>query len=119
MYAQARPDVAAHSASASPHHEDDQEEDDVIQRFFDAFNRRDLHAMAECVADDCEHCNLAYPSPFRGKGAVVNFYQDFMKVVPQDAKFEIEDTTGRGQSSSIGVIWCALPKGSVRLLQAR
>lgn len=116
MYASARPDEVAHDAPASLHYKEEQSEEDVIQKFFSAFNRRDLRAMAECVADDCEHCNLAYPSPFRGKGAVVNFYKDFMKVVPQHAKFEIEDTTGRG--SNIGVIWCVLPNRCVRLSHA-
>lgn len=87
-------------------HVREQSKEDVIRTFFDAFNRRDVHRMAESVADDCEHCNLAYPSPFRGKHAVVDFYRDFMKIVPHDASFEIEDTTGSSESSNVGVIWC-------------
>lgn len=80
--------------------------DDTIQTFFDAFNSRDLTRMADCVADDCEHSNLAYPSPFRGKGAVVEFYREFMNVVPPNATMVIEDTTGTGESGNVGAIWC-------------
>jgi ketosteroid isomerase-like protein len=77
----------------------------AIRTFFDAFNRRSLPDMADAVAEDCEHCNLAYPTPYRGKQAVVRFYQEFMKAVPRHAKFEIEDTTGSSSSGTIGVIW--------------
>lgn len=109
MYAEARPrhaDAVAQQAPETVEYKVKDFKTRVIQTFFDAFNERDHWRMAECVADDCEHCNLAYPSPFRGKTAVVDFYKDFMKVVPEHAKFEIEDTTGGGESRNIGVIWC-------------
>eukprot|EP00892_Ulva_mutabilis_P008952 jgi/Ulvmu1/6429/UM003_0058.1 len=108
-----RADASVTDARASLERQHETTKDDVIRRFFEAFNRRDIFRMAECVADDCEHCNLAYPAPFRGKHAVVEFYKDFMKVVPNDASFEIEDTTGGGDSASIGVIWHLQMHGTV------
>jgi SnoaL-like domain len=80
----------------------------VIHAFFDAFNRRDLQQMADTVADDCEHCNLAYAKPYpKGRQAVVQFYKSFVDAVPRSARFVIEDTTGTNSSGTIGVIWCA------------
>lgn len=81
----------------------------AIRSFFDAFNQRDLEQMADAVAEDVEHCNLAYEKPYpKGKQAVVQFYESFVKAVPRSATFVIEDTTGTNSSSgTIGVIWCA------------
>jgi hypothetical protein len=79
----------------------------AIYAFFDAFNRRDLQQMAAAVAEDCEHCNLAYAKPYpKGKKAVVQFYKAFVDAVPRSAQFVIEDTTGANSSGTIGVIWC-------------
>lgn len=82
----------------------------AIQSFFDAFNERDLQKMADAVAEDVEHCNLAYAKPYpKGKQPVVAFYKKFVDAVPRSAKFVIEDTTGTNSSGTIGVIWCAAP----------
>ena len=82
----------------------------AIRCFFDAFNRRDLQQMADAVAEDVEHCNLAYAKPYpKGKHHVVEFYKEFVDAVPRSAKFVIEDTTGTNSSGTIGVIWCVHP----------
>lgn len=93
---------------ASPAEDEEDGAEATVRAFFQAFNRRDLASMADCVADDIEHCNLAYTHPFEGKDGVVSFYGKFMRTMPEDATFHIEDTTGGGASSKIGVIWCAV-----------
>lgn len=98
--------TAAHTARAAPLEAENSEV--AIRQFFDAFNRRDLQGMADFVADDVEHCNLAYAKPYpKGKNAVLQFYKSFVDAVPRSAQFVIEDTTGTNASGTIGVIWCA------------
>jgi hypothetical protein len=81
----------------------------VVRRFYQAFNDRNVDAMADCISDDIEHNNLAYAKVFRGKAAAVAFYAAFIEMMPDDASFFIEDTTGASPmtegGSKIGVLW--------------
>jgi hypothetical protein len=81
----------------------------VVKRFYQAFNARDVEAMVDCVADDIEHNNLAYAKVFRGKQAAKAFYAAFVKIMPENASFFIEDTTGASPvtdgGSKVAVLW--------------
>ena len=42
----------------------------MIQRYFDAWNRRDMDAACECFAEDCVYDDTQYAGAFQGKVAL-------------------------------------------------
>lgn len=70
----------------------------IVLEFNEAFNRHDVAAMMQLMTDDCVFENT-YPAPdgtpFAGKPAVTQFWQDFFRDSPQ-AHIEIEEIFGLG-----------------------
>ncbi len=70
----------------------------VVLQFTEAFNRRDVAAMMQCMTDDCV-LDSADPAPdgavYSGKAAVMQYWQEFFRRRPQ-ARLKVEDIFGFG-----------------------
>lgn len=71
----------------------------VVLAFNEAFNRHDVSGMMEHMSEDCLFENT-HPAPdgtaYKGKQAVMRFWQDFFEQSPQ-AQIEIEEIFGLGE----------------------
>ena len=71
---------------------------DVIQRFNDAFNRRDVDQVMALMTEDCVFENTL-PSPdgerFEGAAAVRGFWEQFFRSTPT-ARFQAEEIFAAG-----------------------
>ena len=70
----------------------------IVLEFNEAFNRHDVAAMMQLMSDDCvfENTDPAPDgTPYSGKQAVTQFWQDFFRESPQ-AHIEIEEIFGLG-----------------------
>ena len=70
----------------------------VVLEFNEAFNRHDVTGMMRLMSDDCVFENTVPApdgTPYSGKEAVTQFWQDFFRESPQ-AHIKIEEIFGLG-----------------------
>ena len=81
----------------------DDEIRDTIERFHDALNRRDLHALGDLITDDCVF-DATSPAPdgtrHDGRQAVLEAFRAFFDG-SQTTRFEVEEMFGAGDRVTI------------------
>eukprot|EP01026_Neomeris_dumetosa_P031657 TRINITY_DN2508_c0_g1_i5.p1 TRINITY_DN2508_c0_g1~~TRINITY_DN2508_c0_g1_i5.p1 ORF type:complete len:347 (+),score=46.38 TRINITY_DN2508_c0_g1_i5:25-1065(+) len=70
------------------------------------------------LSQNCVLHDLGTYALVKGKGAVAKFYFDFLKSIPDDAQFVLDDTTGCGSGNSLGALW-HLELGAYELPRAK
>ncbi|WIA22631.1 hypothetical protein OEZ86_009610 [Tetradesmus obliquus] len=77
---------------------------DVVIAFYDAYNKRDLAAISNLIADDISYHDLVYDEPHEGREGVMSWLKKIRRYAPDDLKFVIEDITD-GDATKVGVKW--------------
>lgn len=52
--------------------------------WFDAYNQRDAHALAELYADDAENIQVAFNEPLKGRAALLESFKTFFTAFPDN-----------------------------------
>lgn len=82
----------------------------VVQRYFNAWNQRDMKVATDCFAPDCDYNDLQFPEPFSGKAAMKLHLERVASSLPSTFIFELDDMAVIKSSSSssvskVGVQW--------------
>ena len=67
----------------------------VVDAYFDAWNRHDLDAIADSVADDYQLESQMYPAPIEGPDGIRQFAEGYITAFP-DIHFEVTDQIASG-----------------------
>mmetsp|Transcript_8442 Transcript_8442/g.13021 ORF Transcript_8442/g.13021 Transcript_8442/m.13021 type:complete len:617 (-) Transcript_8442:46-1896(-) len=73
------------------------------ERFFDAFNRRDINDGIELFKEDCLYDDTVFPSPLQGKEALRNHLELSESCLPSTFSFVVDDLADGGET--LGVRW--------------
>lgn len=85
----------------------------AVERYFDAWNRRDMAAAVACFAPDCSYEDAQYDCPFTGLDALTKHLdrvaaalpRSFVFVVDDLAVSELESLSSSEGGRNIGVKW--------------
>ena len=80
----------------------------ACRAFFDAWNRRDIDAAMDHVADDCHYNDFSFVSPHEGKASVRELFVNVAERAPA-VTFRILRITG---DRDVGVHWEILMNGA-------
>ena len=72
---------------------------------FDCLNRRDLMALAGCLAADAVYQSTSEGAMHSGRDQVVVMYRNLMSKVPSQAKLVIDDLIVSEGLSMVDVTW--------------
>ena len=76
-----------------------------VERYFDAWNRRDMQAAVECFADECTYEDTQYDYAFEGKE---NLEQHLLRVadcLPTSFAFVVDNLAISADKTKVGVQW--------------
>ena len=85
----------------------------VVEKYFDAWNRRDMQTAVECFSDNCVYQDLQYDTPFSGKESMEKHLLNVAKCLPQSFRFNVDDivtmpnknTFASDYKEKVGVLW--------------
>mmetsp|Transcript_6751 Transcript_6751/g.9860 ORF Transcript_6751/g.9860 Transcript_6751/m.9860 type:complete len:517 (-) Transcript_6751:145-1695(-) len=76
----------------------------VVERYFDAWNRRDMDEAIELFAEDCVYEDTQYADPFTGKDALRRHLFKVADALPPSFEFVVDDIA-ISSNGKIGVQW--------------
>ncbi|BFG40671.1 uncharacterized protein Pyn_35249 [Prunus yedoensis var. nudiflora] len=77
---------------------------EAVQDFYKAINAKDIQALEQLLADDCQYQDLVFYVPFLGKEATVQFLKKVMDAMGSNVHFVIDAAT-EGGNLTASVIW--------------
>ena len=75
----------------------------AAERYFEAWNRRDMDAAIDVFADDCQYEDTVFPEPFDGKAALKKHLYLCADSMPSTFSFVVDDIADSGDR--LGVKW--------------
>lgn len=75
----------------------------AVERYFDAWNRRDMEDAVSCFADDCEYEDTQYADAFCGKEKLETHLLRVAECLPRTFAFAIDDFVV--DNANVGVRW--------------
>lgn len=77
----------------------------VVERYFEAWNRRDMSTATSLFAPDCTYDDTQYSSPFEGRAALQKHLYKVANCLPPSFSFVIDDLAVSSNGEKIGVQW--------------
>mmetsp|Transcript_8225 Transcript_8225/g.10118 ORF Transcript_8225/g.10118 Transcript_8225/m.10118 type:complete len:489 (+) Transcript_8225:87-1553(+) len=83
----------------------DEEEMSVVERYFDAWNRRDMETATSLFTPDCTYDDTQYSTPFTGREALQKHLRKVADALPPSFSFVLDDIAISSCGTKIGVQW--------------
>jgi len=83
----------------------DGEKETVAEKYYKAWNKRDMLLAASCFTDDVEYVDTQYPSTKEGKDAVEAFLSSVSEILPSTFQFVVDNIVSDEERDTIGVKW--------------
>jgi len=77
----------------------------IVEKYFDAWNRRDMAAAVDCFTDNCSYEDTQYAGAFQGREELRKHLYRVSSALPKSFKFIIDDTAVDNKKKKIGVQW--------------
>ena len=76
-----------------------------VERYFDAWNRRDMQAAVECFADECTYEDTQYDYAFEGKEKLEQHLLRVADCLPTSFAFVVDNLAITADKTKVGVQW--------------
>ena len=76
-----------------------------VERYFDAWNRRDMQAAVECFAVECTYEDTQYDYAFEGKGKLEQHLLRVADCLPTSFAFVVDNLAISADKTKVGVQW--------------
>ena len=76
-----------------------------VERYFDAWNTRDMNAAVACFAEDCSYEDTQYKDAFVGKAKLKTHLLRVADCLPKSFEFVVDNLAVSADRTNVGVQW--------------